>query len=492
MRGSRQPRRIRPGILVWVGVLLALPLSAQEAGDPHLTALPRSPQELRRIEAVLGAPTNPGAAQPFERLSAGAATVRARSGDDALQQPAANLTAEQAMTHRLGRGLFERLWVSAPSSTIASDGLGPLVNAQSCAACHPGSGRGNPPGDGIEAVGLVLRLSLPGGAPHPVYGAQLQTGALPGQLPEGAIGVTWHDSVVTLADGAQVALRRPVWSVLDPSFGPLDAQFSARVAPPLLGLGLLDAIPGADLLALADPEDADGDGISGRAAQRPSPSLGGTLPGRFGHRAGEPTLRDQAASAFSLDLGLSSSPYPAAWGDCTETQVACRAGPHGDDAEHGGLEISDEALTLVTFFTATLGVPARRDVDSPEVLRGRAIFHLSGCADCHRPAHVTARLAGANDPRSFQLLWPYSDLLLHDLGEGLADAEGSEWRTAPLWGLGLTRQVNPAAGFLHDGRARTPLEAILWHGGEAQGARDTIAALPADDRAALITFLESL
>lgn len=270
-----------------------------------------------------------------------------------------------------------------------------------------------------------------------------------------------------------------------------------RLAPQLPGLGLLEAILADDILAGADPEDADGDGISGRASVVWSVEYGAPMLGRFGHKAGMATLRGQVAREFHDHLGLSTTLMPEGWGDCTEPQAACRLAPDGGDAAQGGHEVSDEALDLLTFHVSNLGVPARRDVDDPEVLRGRTIFHQSDCASCHQPAFVTATLRG-RDEHSTQLIWPYSDLLLHDMGEGLADgrpdgvATGAEWRTAPLWGLGLAAQVSGAAGFLHDGRARSPLEAILWHGGEAQGARDAVVALPPDDRAALLRFLDSL
>ncbi|MDE0344839.1 MAG: c-type cytochrome, partial [Boseongicola sp.] len=218
--------------------------------------------------------------------------------------------------------------------------------------------------------------------------------------------------------------------------------------------------------------------------------------GRFGHKAGTPTLRQQAAAAFSGDIGISSPLFPAPWGECTEVQADCRAAPHGD-ADDRGFEIDAEGLDLVTFYSRNLGVPARRDVGGATVLRGKEIFHATGCPSCHRPAFVTHRLADQPE-QSFQLIWPYSDMLLHDMGPGLADnrpearATGSEWRTPPLWGVGLTEQVSGHTFFLHDGRARTLMEAILWHGGEAQPHRDAVTGMTPEDREALIKFLESL
>jgi CxxC motif-containing protein (DUF1111 family) len=419
------------------------------------------------------------------------------------------------MDFELGHSLFDKLWVSAPASTKASDGLGPLYNARACGGCHIQDGRGHPPETGPDdpastgAVSLVLHLSVPGGpapediadwiatAPEPVYGWQLQDFATPGQPAEARPDPNWRAFSVELADGTQVPMRAPDWQARDLAYGPLhaEARISARVAPAMLGLGLLEAIPAADILALADPGDADGDGISGRASFVPDPEFGHPLLGRFGLKAGAATLRRQSALAFARDLGLSTSLFPEATGDCSPAQRACRAAPDGRDAE--GYEVDAEALDAVTFYAANLAVPARRDLADPQVLRGKALFYGLGCTGCHRPKFVTHRLPDRPE-HSFQLIWPYSDLLLHDMGEALADnrpegrATGREWRTPPLWGIGLARQVSPEARYLHDGRARTLPEAILWHGGEAAPARDGFAALPAPDRTALIRFLESL
>lgn len=519
MRCSTPRRWTRPNnAALLAGLLLAaLPLGsgAQVLNDLHLDTIPRTPQEIRRIAAVLGPPADPLRAQAFEARAGGAATVRARQGADAFSLPSANLSFEQQMNFRLGNGLFTRLWVSAPSSTIASDGLGPLFNARGCQSCHLRDGRGHPPSaEEDSAMSMFLRVSIPapegtpgpGGIaewiatlPHPAYGEQLQDLAIQGQTPEYRLAVTWEEIPVPLEGGEVASLRRPTWRAEDLAYGPLGegAMLSPRVAPQMIGLGLLEAIPAEDILALADPDDADGDGISGRVSIVWSPEYDAPMLGRFGHKAGAATVRQQSAGAFSGDMGLSTSLHPDGWGECTAVQTACREAPDGGDAEHGGLEISDAALDLVTFYAQNLGVPARRDVDDPEVLRGRAIFHSLNCSGCHVPSHVTARLRG-RDEHSFQLIWPYTDLLLHDMGEGLADhrpegrASGTEWRTAPLWGIGLTQRVSGHTFFLHDGRARNLLEAVLWHGGEAQAARDGVVALMPDDRAALLRFLESL
>jgi len=506
----------------WLTVALLLgtlpvpaPAQAQDLRDLHLNALPRTPSEAARVAAVVAPPQDPTQPQRFARRSGGAATVRVRPGTDAFSQPSANLAFEDQMRFRLGNGLFTRLWVSAPSSTIASDGLGPMFNARGCQSCHLMDGRGHPPVAGTDgAMTMFLRLSIPapqGTAgpsgiadwlatlPDPVYGRQLQDLAIQGQTPEGRVAVTWTDVPVTLEGGEVVTLRRPDWRAEGLQYGPLapHAMLSARVAPQMIGLGLLEAIATEDILALADPLDADGDGISGRPAIVWSPEFDAPMLGRFGYKGGSATVRQQSAAAFLGDMGLSTTLFPDGQGECTEAEVDCRAAPDGGDPEQGGVEVSDEALDLVTFYARNLGVPARRDLDDPEVLRGRTIFHQLQCAGCHHPAFVTARLQDRPE-QSFQLIWPYTDLLLHDMGEGLADnrpegrATGREWRTPPLWGIGLTRQVSGHSFFLHDGRARSLIEAILWHGGEAQAPRDAVVALAPDDRAALIRFLESL
>jgi CxxC motif-containing protein (DUF1111 family) len=359
---------------------------------------------------------------------------------------------------------------------------------------------------------MFLRLSVPGGPgldgvsgwfatlPDPVYGGQLQDLASPGHAAEGTMTISYEETPVTLSDGTEISLRAPTYSVEDPAFGPLspDLMLSPRVAPQMIGLGLLEAVPAADILALADPDDANKDGISGRAQIVPSVEYGVPMLGRFGLKAGAPTIREQSSAAFSGDMGLSTTLHPDPWGDCTATQSTCRAAQHGQEPGiRDGLEVDAESLSLVTFYSRNLGVPARRDVDHPVVLRGKSVFYRLACHSCHVPKHVTHRLVGQPE-QSFQLIWPYTDLLLHDMGPGLADnrpegrASGSEWKTPPLWGIGLTRHVSGHTQFLHDGRARNLLEAILWHGGEAQAARDGVVSLSAADRTALIAFLESL
>lgn len=487
------------------------------SGDPHLTIVPRTDAERAKVSSVVAPAEAFGKPERFEANSAGAATVRARTDRDAFSQSSANLSFEAELDFKIGNGLFRKLWVGAPASTRASDGLGPLYNARSCQRCHLKDGRGHPPDSAKDsAVSMFLRVSVPASRardaemkariagyietdPDPVYGQQLQDFSLPGVPSEYRLAVTYEEIPVALAEGESVSLRKPTYRALDLGYGPLhpDAMLSPRVAPQMIGLGLLEAIPARDILANADPEDADADGISGRPNVVWSTEHDRPMLGRFGLKAGMPTIREQSAGAFAGDIGISSPIFTDPWGDCTDRQIECRARPDGADPADGGFEIGHTGFDLVVFYARNLGVPARRDVADPEVLRGKQIFHETGCISCHTPKFVTHRLADRPE-QSFQLIWPYSDLLLHDMGEGLADnrpearATGREWRTPPLWGIGLTEQVSGHSYFLHDGRARSLLEAILWHGGEAQAQRDAVAAMPRADRAALIRFLESL
>ncbi|MEX0759971.1 MAG: di-heme oxidoredictase family protein, partial [Tistlia sp.] len=405
-------------------------------------------------------------------------------------------------------------WVSSPSSTASSDGLGPLLNSRSCHSCHLMDGRGHPPPLGEEGVSLFLRLSVPPqddgdrealaarrvkAIPEPTYGGQLQNFSVQGIPAEGSMVIEYAPLRVTLADGTEVELQKPTYRIEGLNYGPLhpETMTSPRLAPPMIGVGLLEAIPKADILANADPQDADGDGISGRANRVWSDETGRVELGRFGWKAGQPSVAQQTASAFRGDIGISTPLYPQPAGDCTGLQPDCLEAPHGGSGPDDTLEATAEMVEKVDFYSRNLGVPARRDLDDPQVLEGKRVFYEAGCIGCHRPKFVTRR-DSLGPEQSFQLIWPYTDLLLHDMGEGLADhrpeglADGREWRTPPLWGIGLTETVSGRAHYLHDGRARSLLEAILWHGGEAEAARQKVVALPAAEREALLAFLRSL
>lgn len=493
------------GILLLYGATAAFDL-------PRRTDL--SEEDLKRVAGITRPTDDFSKAEAYEAMQAGAATSIDPVRKDAFSHFSANLSFDEQQNFHLGNALFRKLWVSSPSSTQASDGLGPLFNARSCQSCHINDGRGHPPeGDG-SAISMLLRLARPAKTPEeekaverakvltfpdPTYGGQLQDLAVPGLAAEGRMGVTYEEEKVTLGDGETVSLRKPVYRVTDLAYGPLDpaTTISPRVAPPMLGFGLIEAIPEADILAHADPDDRDGDGISGRAQMVRDHRTGKLALGRFGWKAQNATVRDQSADAFSNDIGISTPDRPNSHGDCTAAEAKCLSMPTGVQKRLGDVEAPDPVLDLVTFYSENLAVPARRKASFPETLKGKQLFYQSGCTSCHVPKFVTRRDA-ANKAQAFQLIWPYSDFLLHDMGEGLADgqqvglASGGEWRTPPLWGIGLTRTVSGHTFFLHDGRARNLTEAILWHGGEAEKSRNAFSSLSKEDRQALINFLESL
>jgi CxxC motif-containing protein (DUF1111 family) len=474
-----------------------------------------TPEDLARVVKVTAPTTDFSAPERSESKAAGKGTTSFDPNANSFSHFLANLSFEQEEQFKLGDALFKKIWVSSPSSTQASDGLGPLFNARSCQSCHIKDGRGHPPFEGQpENVSMFLRLSVPPGANDtrqtidgvtagevgdPTYGGQFQDFAVPGLKGEGRMVIDYTDLPVTLGDGSVVTLRQPTYSVADLNYGPMadDVMMSPRMANPMIGLGLVEQVPAADILAHADPEDRDGDGISGRANWTIEPVSQSVMLGRFGWKAGKATIRSQSAAAFAGDIGIGTPLFNTPHGDCTANQPACLAMPTGEQARLGPSEAPDPVMDLVTFYAQTLGVPERRDVDAPAVLRGKQAFYDAGCASCHTPKFVTSRDA-ENPAHRFQLIWPYGDFLLHDMGEGLADhrpeglADGYEWRTQPLWGIGLTETVSGHSFFLHDGRARNLTEAILWHGGEAQAARDNFAGMSQATRDDLLAFLGSL
>ena len=470
--------------------------------------------ERLKVASVTAWTNDFGQAEKFERWPAGAGTSKKVFNKDAFSQFLPNLTFEEEQRAKVGNGIFKKIWVSSPSSTQASDGLGPLYNARACQRCHLKDGRGQPPGAGEAAVSMFLRLSVParneaekaalaageiGLVPEPTYGTQLQNFAVPGHDAEGEMVVAYEEIPVALNGGETAYLRKPSYSIDRLAYGPLDpkSMLSPRVANQMIGLGLLEAIHEGDILALADPDDADGNGISGRPNWVRNDDSGELSLGRFGWKAGNPTVRQQSAHAFTGDIGISTTLTRTHWGECTARQEDCRRAPDGVQVALGDVEAPDQVLDLVAFYARNLAVPARRDVSSEDVLKGKSLFYGAGCAACHAPKFVTRRDAEP-EAHAFQLIWPYSDLLLHDMGDGLADnrpewrANGREWRTAPLWGIGLTETVNGHTKFLHDGRARNLLEAVLWHGGEAEAARRAVIGMTPGEREALLAFVGSL
>jgi CxxC motif-containing protein (DUF1111 family) len=429
----------------------------------------------------------------------GGDTTRHSDSRVSFSFPAPNLSDAERGRFEVGDSFFTKNWVAAPSSTDARDGLGPTFNAQACSSCHVLDGRGAPPDlAGTDArLGLLLRLSVPGetatGAPaeHPVYGGQLQDRAILDVPAEGRVDVTRETIRGTYADGIPYGLTKPTYAVADPAFGPLgdDTMISPRLAPQVIGMGLLEAVPDAVLLDAADPDDTDGDGISGRPNLVRDARSGERVVGRFGWKANVTTVEQQVAGAFHGDIGITSTLHPDE--NCPAGQATCAASPSG-----GSPELADDRLAAVTFYGRTLAVPAMRDVDDDAVEAGSEVFEALGCTACHTPTLTTgdADIAALSD----QTIHPYTDLLLHDMGSGLADgrpdfeATGSEWRTPPLWGLGVVDDVNGQRFLLHDGRATTFEEAILWHGGEGAGAAEAFRTASADDRAKLLAFLEAL
>ncbi|MGY1892438.1 di-heme oxidoreductase family protein [Pseudomonas sp. SDT291_1_S447] len=447
-------------------------------------------------------------AEPGEARSGGAATVR-KTDQNAFSLPSANLPPSRRVDFSVGNSFFRSPWVIAPSTTTARDGLGPLFNTNACQGCHIKDGRGHPPPpDAPNAVSMLVRLSIPntpefakvieqvGVVPEPVYGGQFQDMAVPGVVPEGKVRVDYTPVPIRFKDGTEIELRKPVLQITQLGYGPMhpDTRFSARVAPPMIGLGLLEAIPEEAILANAAAQAKDKNGINGRPNQVWDDALQKTVMGRFGWKAGQPNLNQQNVHAFSGDMGLTTSLRP--FDDCTDAQTACKQAPNGNGPD-GEPEVSDNILRLVLFYSRNLAVPARRGINDAEVLAGKNLFFQAGCDSCHTPKYTTA--ANAAEPElANQVIRPYSDLLLHDMGDGLADnrtefqASGRDWRTPPLWGLGLTQAVSGHTQFLHDGRARNLLEAVLWHGGEAQAAQQQVLSFNAEQRAALLAFLNSL
>ncbi|MBV8883080.1 MAG: c-type cytochrome [Chroococcidiopsidaceae cyanobacterium CP_BM_RX_35] len=437
-------------------------------------------------------------------LAGGETTVFNRTSHG-LQQPAANLTTTELTLHQDGDRAFEAVFVSAPAPVNA--GLGPTFNNTSCTACHINDGRGLP-----VKGNLLVRVSLPmahpvaasqpiaaGGSnkqqesifesqpeasvtlgnapPVPGIGTQIQDQALYGHQPKATVEISWQETSGTYGDGTAYRLRSPRLKITLPDSKPLPSEVltSPRVPPPITGRGLLEAIPESTLLALADPQDKNQDGISGRPNYVWDVQKKAKVLGRFGLKANNPHLFQQNATAYVNDMGVTNPLFPK---------------------KDGASDIDTATLQSATFYTQTVGVPARTLLNDLLVQRGEKLFAQANCAACH----IAELRTGDHPvkPVANQIIHPYTDLLLHDMGPGLADgrpdfeASGTEWRTPPLWGLGLTKTVLSSAGYLHDGRARTLEEAILWHGGEAESAKQAFRALAKSDHEALLRFLTSL
>jgi len=430
-------------------------------------------------------------------LPGGEATNTRLLGNNAFALPAPLLTREQETAFFTGNSFFSQSWVMAPSSVTARDGVGPTFNARACAGCHFRDGRGVPPDDDPTQVGLLLRLSVEGEDEHggplgdPSYGDQLQDRSIREVPVEGRFVIELGRIEGEYADGETFELREPSYRIEQLAFGELadDIRISPRLAPQVIGMGLLEAIPETRLLELEDPGDDDGDGISGRVNRVWDVQEQQLRIGRFGWKADQPSVEQQSAAAFLGDIGATTRLFTQE--NCPAPQLDCAQAPTG-----GEPEVQDDLLDAVVLYTRTLAVPIRRSADDPEVRHGKALFGQAGCDGCHVPSHRT----GESDiaPLSEQLIWPYTDLLLHDMGDDLSDerpvfaAEGSEWRTPPLWGIGLLETVNGHERLMHDGRARGVAEAIMWHGGEAEVAKESFRTMSAAERKALVRFVRSL
>jgi len=474
-------------------LLFLAPIAFAACGDRSEPTAPVEPPGDSRADA---APTIELSLVDYRRrlantaLSGGATTVFDITAD-AFSHEAPNLRGLQLARHEAGDAAFEAEFQTDPNALNA--GLGPVFDNVSCEACHEGDGRGRPPVGAEPFESMLFRASIAGrtpqGGPVPVpggLGGQLQLSAIAGFAPDASASIAYHDSTGTFADGTTYTLQVPRYSLVGVRTPlPHGVLFSPRVAPAVFGLGLLEAVSEVEVLAIAALQAVTRE-VSGRPNYVWDAVLKRTTLGRFGWKANTPNLFQQAAGAYNGDMGVTSSLFPA---------ESCEgAGP--ECARHAP-EVPDQTVADAAFYTRTLGVPARRSLDDPVAIRGETLFYQSGCANCHVPTLRTGVLAGVPEV-SNQVIHAYTDLLTHDMGPDLADkrpdflASGQEWRTAPLWGVGLIQAVNGHNNLLHDGRARSLLEAVLWHGGEATAARDRVRRLSATDRAALVVFLSSL
>lgn len=455
-----------------------------------------------------------------KRLPGGSGSVRFQPFAS-FELPAANLPEHKRPQFHAGKALANQPWIKAPTGTDARDGLGPVYNARTCLACHVNGGRGRVPDTSDEPIfAAIVRVSVPGEAdpaigskPDVVYGEQFQgqSVALSHQLrgritpkdpatnpeapPEARIFIDWDEHIFTYADGETVTLRSPNTRIDELGYGSLtdNMLLSLRAAPAIAGMGLLEAIDQADINALSDEHDRDGDGISGRVNLVWDFEREKVVPGRFGWKANRANLRITTAGAFQGDVGITNPVFPDQ--PCTEEQPRCQRTPSGNNAQ--GFELPEHLLELTVGFVRNIGVPEGRP-PTKQAVQGQSIFHEAGCAACHHPSFKTAPQSSDLAHLGEQIIWPYTDLLLHDMGAELADgrpdyrANGREWRTPPLWGIGLSARVNGINTLLHDGRARSVEEAILWHGGEGEAARTEFVTLSKEERQALIAFVESL
>ena len=423
--------------------------------------------------------------------------------------PARNLDKNLRINFLVGNSLFRRIWEDAATSeNIAKDGLGPFFSSTSCDGCHISDGRGHLPTLEIDEdlVSAVIQIGQPAKIENvyeknrddSIYGGQLSEFSTESVLEEAEISIKYEFLNVAYDDGSIIQLKKPRVIIDKLNYGNLESNTSSsiRIAQMMIGLGLIENIAEENILKLEDVDDSDGDGISGKANYSWDLQENKFKLGRFGWKASQPTVLQQTADAFYHDMGLSNKFYPNA-SNCTESQVECNKSISGNSEIYDNFEVSNDQLDLVTFYSSQLGVPAARNQKKPDVIAGRKLFYDIGCNSCHVEKHIT-RGDGPFENLNNQVISPYSDFLLHDMGEGLSDdvpefqANGNEWRTPPLWGIGLTKIVSGRESYLHDGRAETLEEAILWHGGESILTINKFKKLDINERNQILKFISSL
>ena len=508
--------------------LLGLVACSPANNDPEQNAATKTDERAQTIEQLAGVPYQTLLSFDPQEIKQGGDTGISITTSESYSKPSSNIPASRKGDFFIGNAFFRQPWVVAPASTDSRDGLGPLFNVAACQSCHIKDGRGHAPMSADDdADSLLIRLAMPATTPeqqqqlqnslvekipHAVYGGQLQDRGIQGIAAEARVQVVWTPEPVKFADGHVETLRRPTFTLNNPGYGEFDPELmvSPRIALPMIGLGLLEQIPEADIKRQADAKDKDGNGITGKFNWVLDPQTGKTALGRFGWKAGQSRLLTQNQSAFNEDMGLTSRIRPIE--SCTKNQPDCLSAPTGADEQGDGgspVEVSNDVAKFVEFYTRNLAVPHRRNADDPLVLAGKKQFYDIGCVQCHTPRYQLPTTDDDRLEQHGQIIYPYTDMLLHDMGDDLADrtiagqlppksaqveflANSFEWRTPALWGIGLAQTVDPQATFLHDGRARTPMEAVLWHGGEAEPQKQRVLKLDKKGREALNAFLLSL
>ena len=425
-------------------------------------------------------------------------------GDVSFESETLNLPWQLSALFDAGDGNFERPFTEAKTSGFRADadGVGPLFNMSACEGCHVADGRAAPPkATGESLAGLLFRVSVPGTdphggpKPHPIYGGQLADKAIEGHLPEISYALAFVDVVGQYGDGTSYTLKKPVYTFPKQNYGPLgeSAMISTRVAPFMIGMGLLDAITEESILEWEDIDDKDGDGISGKANRVWSVEYNKHMVGKYGWKAETPTLAHQSMDAAINDMGVTNPLFPME--NCTNLEKNCKNALSG--ITDASTELTEQQMNELVGYLEFLAVPGRDYLDNSIVQQGEKLFTSIGCQSCHRSEFKTGTKQRQRRLHN-QEIHPYTDLLLHDMGPLLADnrpsfdADGYEWRTAPLWGIGMVETVNGHTRFLHDGRARNLEEAILWHGGEAESTKQEFASLSKEERDSVVKFLKSL